>query len=134
VEDDEVDIENLSRAFQKIHLPVELHIAQNGIEALNELYEEPDKQDFKLFPDLIIIDINMPKMDGIEFLKELRKDEALDETKILVFTTSDNIKDKRETSKFHVAGYLMKPVQLHELMGACKSLKNIPFDKKFNEE
>ena len=125
VEDDEVDIENICRAFQKIQFPVELHIVKNGLEALHELYDEKNNNHIKLHPDLIIMDINMPKMNGIEFLNQIRTDVEFKVTKILILTTSDNTRDKINTLKFNVNGYLIKPIKINELLDVCKSLGNI---------
>lgn len=125
VEDDEVDIESICRAFQKIHFPVELHIVKNGIEALHELFDENNKQHIKLCPDLIIMDINMPKMNGIEFLKQIRANELFKATKIIILTTSDNTRDKIDALKFNINGYLMKPIKTNELLDICNHLGNM---------
>lgn len=128
IEDDEIDIESICRAFQKINLSIELHIVKNGIEALEELYGGSKKQCIKLLPDLIIMDINMPKMSGIEFLKQLRTNVALDRTKILILTTSDNTRDRLDTIKLNVYGYLMKPIKLNELIEVCQGLGYLKVD------
>lgn len=125
VEDDEVDIENIRRAFHKINLPVELYNVANGIEALDVLYEKNNKKHIKLLPDLIIIDINMPKMNGIEFLKQLRANVALDTAQILILTTSDDLKDKLESVEFNVQGYITKPIKVNELADVCKNIGRI---------
>lgn len=115
VEDDEVDIQSIHRAFEKMNLPVELHIARNGIEALDQLYAEGSNRSLNLIPQLIMVDINMPMMNGIEFLTQLRTTPVFDGTKILIITTSDNAKDKLDAVRLNVDGYIMKPIQAREL-------------------
>jgi CheY-like chemotaxis protein len=105
VDDDEVDVMNVQRAFQKSHITNPLHIAGNGIEALAKL------RDGSIGPRrVVLLDLNMPKMNGIEFLREVRSDPALQPTSVVVLTTSDGERDKVEAFKLNVAGYLLKPV------------------------
>lgn len=105
VEDDQVDVMNVQRAFQKARITNPMHVAGNGIEALEKL------RDGTLGPRrLVLLDINMPRMNGIEFLRELRADAALQPTCVVVLTTSNEERDKMEAYKLNVAGYLLKPV------------------------
>jgi CheY-like chemotaxis protein len=105
VEDDAVDVMNVRRAFAKNKLTNPIHVAQNGIEALEMLRKGslPARH-------LVLLDLNMPKMNGIEFLRELRADPALHATSVVVLTTSNEERDKVEAYKLNVAGYLLKPV------------------------
>jgi len=90
VEDDEVDVMTVQRAFKKNNLLKnhQLFVANNGIEALNLLRGEREQ---KIPPcnRLVLLDLNMPKMGGIEFLHELRRDQALKTTSVIVLTISD---------------------------------------------
>lgn len=111
VEDDEVDIMNVKRAFRKINVTNPLYVANNGLEAL-EMLRATRESELNL-PDnrrIILLDINMPKMNGIEFLQELRKDPKLASTPVVVLTTSDEDQDRVEAYKLNVAGYILKPV------------------------
>ena len=111
VEDDEVDIMNVERAFKKGKITNPLYIAGNGIEALAMLRsstEQPSPLPAKRI--LILLDLNMPKMNGLEFLQELRQDEELKRTPVIVLTTSDEDKDRIEAYNLNVAGYILKPV------------------------
>ena len=116
VEDDEIDIQNVHRAFGKTSIPVNIHIARNGIEALDKLYAKDKEGRFNLIPQLIVLDINMPMMNGVEFLTHLRATSIFDNTKVLVLTTSDNPKDKLNVFHLNVDGYITKPIQAKELM------------------
>ena len=111
VEDDEVDVMNVKRAFKKYKITNPLYIAGNGIEALKMLGSQGD--DPPQVPKnrrLILLDLNMPKMNGLEFLHHIREDETLKRTPVIVLTTSDEDKDRIEAYNLNVAGYILKPV------------------------
>ena len=110
VEDDEVDVMNVKRAFDKNHITNPLFVAGNGLEALEKLRSGEIPQGRRI----VLLDLNMPKMNGIEFLRELRKDPALAPTPVVVLTTSNNDRDKIDAFNFNVAGYLLKPVTFAE--------------------
>jgi CheY-like chemotaxis protein len=106
VEDDQVDVMNVRRAFAKNKLAKPLFVAANGLEALDMLRRGvvPDER------RIVLLDLNMPKMNGLEFLRELRADAALQATPVIVLTTSSDERDKIEAYNLNVAGYLLKPV------------------------
>lgn len=105
VDDDEVDVMTVRRAFDKGRITNPVHVASNGIEALAKL------RDGSIGPRrLVLLDLNMPRMNGIEFLNVLRADDSLRATCVVVLTTSNEERDKVETFKLNVAGYLVKPV------------------------
>ncbi len=111
VEDDEVDVMNVKRAFKKVNITNPLHLATNGIEALAMLRNSDGKPpEVPMDRRLILLDLNMPKMGGIEFLQELRSDPQLRPTPVVVMTTSNQDKDRVEAYNLNVAGYLLKPV------------------------
>ena len=111
VEDDEVDVMNVKRAFKKYKITNPLYIAGNGIEALDMLRSHNGQPPtVPVSRRLILLDINMPKMNGLEFLHELRKDPELKRTPVIVMTTSDEDKDRIEAYNLNVAGYILKPV------------------------
>jgi CheY-like chemotaxis protein len=106
VDDDDVDVMNVRRAFSKARLTNPLYVAGDGVEALRMLRDgsvPPARR-------LVLLDINMPRMNGIEFLRELRADEALRSTCVVVLTTSSAAEDKMNAYELNVAGYLVKPV------------------------
>jgi CheY-like chemotaxis protein len=106
VEDDEVDVLNVRRAFQKNHITNPLFVASNGLEALQQLRGRMIPRDRRI----VLLDLNMPKMNGIEFLQELRRDPELRVTPVVVLTTSNDERDRIEAYNLNVAGYLLKPV------------------------
>jgi CheY-like chemotaxis protein len=106
VEDDEVDVLNVRRAFQKNHITNPLFVASNGLEALEQLRGNMIPRDRRI----VLLDLNMPKMNGIEFLQELRRDPELKVTPVVVLTTSNDERDRIEAYHLNVAGYLLKPV------------------------
>lgn len=106
VDDDAVDVMNVQRAFQKAHISNPLFVAHDGIEALARLRGN----DFPCERRLVLLDLNMPRMNGIEFLRELRRDPALHGLPVVVLTTSDDERDKVDAYHLNVAGYLLKPV------------------------
>ncbi len=106
VDDDEVDVMNVRRAFQKAHITNPLFVAHDGLEALELLRRDA----LPCGRRLVLLDLNMPRMNGIEFLRALRADPALHATPVVVLTTSDDERDKVDAYDLNVAGYLLKPV------------------------
>lgn len=106
VEDDEVDVMNVKRAFDKARIQNPLHVAKDGVEAL-ELLKDDGFSKERL---LLLLDINMPRMNGIELLREIRKNDKLHSLPVVVLTTSDDERDKFDAYDLNVAGYLLKPV------------------------
>ena len=107
VEDDDINVMNIRRAFEKGNLRNPLFHADDGLVALDMLRGgllPPGRR-------LVLLDLNMPRMSGIEFLAELRADPELRSTPVVVLTTSDAERDRVEVYNLHVAGYLLKPVR-----------------------
>ncbi|MCU0546105.1 MAG: response regulator [Oscillatoriaceae cyanobacterium Prado104] len=123
VEDDEVDVMNVRRAFKKNNIVNPLYIAANGLEALAMLRGETGSE--PVIPAerrLILLDLNMPKMNGIEFLRELRLDRALRSIPTIVLTTSNEDRDKVEAYNLNVAGYILKPVTFSNFVEVVATL------------
>lgn len=118
VDDDKVDIKNVQRAFQKNEIDNPLHIARNGLEALEMLRGD----NILPAPRIILLDINMPKMNGIEFLKHLREDEKLRSISVFIMTTSNDDKDKFDAYNLNVAGYILKPLTFVDFVDSIKKL------------
>ncbi|WP_437812522.1 response regulator [Sorangium sp. So ce1078] len=106
VEDDTVDVMNVRRAFERGKITNPLWVAGDGVEGLDLLRGTQVPRDRRL----VLLDLNMPRMNGIEFLRELRSDATLRATPVVVLTTSNDDRDKVDAYDLNVAGYLLKPV------------------------
>ncbi|KYF81541.1 response regulator [Sorangium cellulosum] len=106
VEDDTVDVMNVRRAFERGKITNPLWVAGDGVEGLDLLRSTQVPRDRRL----VLLDLNMPRMNGIEFLRELRSDASLRATPVVVLTTSNDDRDKVDAYDLNVAGYLLKPV------------------------
>lgn len=121
VEDDEVDAMSVKRAFKKVRIKNPLYLAENGLDALAKLRGEGAEKIFPT-PRIILLDINMPKMNGIEFLKELRADPELKSISVVMLTTSNEERDKVAAYNLNVAGYILKPVVPEKFIEAVSAL------------
>lgn len=101
VEDDSIDAKAFIRAMDKLRFGNPVVHARDGVEGLEKLRTMPR-------PNLVILDINMPRMNGLEMLRKVREDEALRDTIVFVLTTSNDDKDKFEAYNLNVAGYMLK--------------------------
>ncbi len=124
VEDDEVDIMNVRRAFKKNNLKYPLYVASNGQEALALLRGTGEGQPPPIEPQIILLDINMPKMNGLEFLKELRADDKLKAISVFILTTSNEERDIVAAYNLNVAGYILKPVDVDKFVDAVCTLND----------
>ena len=106
VEDDQVDVMNVKRAFEKNRIVNPFQVAHDGVEALAMLRDGTVPANRRI----VLLDLNMPRMNGIEFLRELRADPSLRLTPVVVLTTSNDERDRVEAYNLNVAGYLLKPV------------------------
>jgi CheY-like chemotaxis protein len=123
VEDDEVDVMNVKRAFKKCQITNPLYVAGNGLKALEMLRSHDGKPPTVPANNrLILLDLNMPKMNGIEFLQELRADPELKTIPVIVLTTSDEDQDKIEAYNLNVAGYIIKPVTFNKFTETIATL------------
>ena len=123
VEDDEVDVMNVKRAFKKNNVTNPLYTAGNGIEALEFLNSEY-KTNPHDYPRIVLLDLNMPKMGGIEFLRELRNNDHLKNISVFVMTTSNEDNDKIDAYNLNVAGYILKPLSMDQFMSVVSTLSN----------
>mgnify|MGYP001481412361 CR=1 FL=1 len=112
IEDDKVDSMIIKRAIAKLDYPYHVDSAHNGLDALMMLRGMSDIKINK--PDIILLDINMPLMNGLEFLKELREDPDLKDIHVCVLTTSEDEEDVKTAYEFNVAGYFVKPLNISD--------------------
>ena len=119
VEDNEFDVEALKRAFRKAEIGNRLHSAVDGMDALDKL-QGPIQNAAIRQPLLILLDINMPRMDGFEFLDALRNDEKHKQSVVFMLTTSGHDRDRQMAYSRHVAGYFLKE-NLDDLVDTVKA-------------
>lgn len=117
VEDDSVDAMTVSRAFKELKVANPLVIRLNGEEALDYLRDNSSEK-----PCVILLDLNMPKMNGIEFLKIAKADKDLKIIPAIVLTTSKDDHDKVNSFELSVAGYIVKPVDYKKFVEAMRIL------------
>lgn len=106
IEDDDVDAEMVVRGFARARIDNEITIAENGIEAL-EILRRNGKDKFSK-PFIILLDLNMPRMSGFEFLETIRADDALKDSIVFVLSTSKAESDMARSYEMNVAGYIVK--------------------------
>ncbi len=107
VDDDEVDVRAVQRGLQRMHVDNPVAVACDGQEALDML-RGTSGQPPAAGPVLILLDLNMPRMNGFEFLQAVRADDQLASSIIFVLTTSNNEEEKAAAYRYHVAGYILK--------------------------
>jgi CheY-like chemotaxis protein len=123
VEDDEIDIMNVKRAFKKCNITNPLYLAANGLEALAMLKNESaNTLNLPIKKVIILLDLNMPKMSGIEFLQQLRADPALKLIPVIVLTTSSEKQDRAQAYELNVAGYIIKPIVFNQFVETMATL------------
>ena len=115
-EDDSVDQQAVQRAFKQLHITNPLVIANDGEEALSYLKDTANKK-----PCLILLDLKMPKMDGLELLGQLKADDCLRRIPVVVFTTSKEEGDKARSFDRSVAGYIVKPPTHEQFVDALRT-------------
>lgn len=108
IEDDNIEIMKLQRTVSKLGLNHKIMEAKNGEEALELL------RSGQPLPDIILLDLNMPRMSGIEFLRILKEDEVLRYLPTVILTTSENRVDLVECYKIGIAGYIIKPLKYED--------------------
>ena len=112
VEDDPLDVMSVERSLKKLSIPHQLHKAYNGREALAMLRGDGvPKIDM---PEIILLDLNMPKMNGVELLKELRRDPEFKHVSVFVMTTSGEEYDRTTTQSLGISGYIIKPLNFND--------------------
>jgi len=116
IEDDAIEVMKLNRAISSLKLKHQIVEANNGEEALHILNKK------EILPDIILLDLNMPKINGIEFLGILKNDETLKYIPTIILTTSNNQKDLLECYKIGVSGYVLKPLKYEEYVSKIENL------------
>jgi CheY-like chemotaxis protein len=117
VEDDTVDAMTIQRSLQTINITNAVAVVNNGEEALQYLQDSQDD-----LPCMILLDLNMPKMNGIEFLRIVKHDKRLKQIPVVILTTSRDEQDKIESFNLGVAGYMIKPVDYWQFVEIVKAI------------
>ena len=110
VEDDIFDTMMAEKSFAKFNVPHQLHTAFNGEEALDMLLGRNGIEALRPLPEVILLDLNMPRMNGLEFLTELRTNPELAYIPVFITTTSGMDMDRMNTAELGVSGYILKPL------------------------
>lgn len=122
VEDNPADIELTRESLDEARILSNLHVARDGIEAMTFLNQEPPQADAPI-PDLILLDLNLPKKDGREVLRECKEDEELRKLPIVVLTSSQAEADIARAYDLHANSYVVKPVELSEFVEIMKRIE-----------
>ncbi len=117
VEDDQVDTMTVKRALKEIHVTNPLVHLENGEEAVHYLRDVEREK-----PCIILLDLNMPIMNGIEFLQVVKHDDYLRRIPVVVLTTSEEQQDKVNSFNLGVAGYMAKPVDYRQFVEVMRSI------------
>jgi CheY-like chemotaxis protein len=117
VEDDSVDVMMVKRALKDLNVTNLLVQTPNGKEAFEYLTGEGNER-----PCIILLDLNMPKMNGVEFLKIIKADDELKKIPVVVLTTSRDTEDKFETFELSAAGYIVKPADYKKFVEAMRTI------------
>lgn len=117
VEDDEVDILTVRRALKELRVQNPLVVTSNGEEALTWLYQSEG-----LTPTVILLDLNMPRMNGFEFLEQVKQQPPFSMIPVIVLTTSNQPEDRKRAFALAAAGYMVKPVDYHAFVELMQTI------------
>jgi CheY-like chemotaxis protein len=117
VEDDQVDTMTVKRALKDLNIENPLHVAPDGEAALNFL-RDPQKER----PGLLLLDINLPKMNGLEFLRIAKETGEIKLIPVVILTSSNTEQDLLECIELGVAGYVVKPTDYQQFLDAMKTI------------
>ncbi len=128
VEDDIFDTMMAQKTFARFNVPHQLHTAFNGEEALDMLLGRGSTPPLVPLPELILLDLNMPRMDGLEFLAALRATPELSGIPVFITTTSDMAHERAAATELAVSGYILKPFDVesgHDLIDSLSLLEKL---------
>jgi CheY-like chemotaxis protein len=117
VEDDQIDAMTVKRAFKDLNICNPLNVVGNGLEAINYLENEENQK-----PCILLLDLNMPKMNGIEFLRTAREKGILSKIPVVVLTTSAEDQDRIDGYDLGIAGYMIKPVDYMKFVEIIRTI------------
>ena len=117
LEDDIIDVMTVRRALDELNIRNRLIIQSNGVEGLKFLNQSRE------LPGMILLDLNMPKMNGLEFLKSIKADSRFQQIPVIVLTTSKEQQDKIRSFQLSVAGYMIKPVSYEKFLHMIETIQ-----------
>ncbi|MDM8549049.1 response regulator [Desulfobacterales bacterium HSG2] len=126
VEDNPSDVLLTQEAFKETKMPYALHVAKDGVEAMEFLHREGEYAD-AVRPDIILLDLNLPRKDGRQVLSEIRADEELKRIPVVILTTSQDHEDILRSYELHANCYICKPVDLNKFFRVVNSVENFWF-------
>ena len=128
VEDDFFDTMTAQKSFARFNVPHQLLTAFNGEEALDLLMGKPDTPAPSPLPEVILLDLNMPRMNGLEFLEVLRTTPTLAHIPVFITTTSSLEADRADAERLGVSGYILKPLDFssgHDMVDSMSLLEKL---------
>lgn len=126
VEDSNADVHLIKEFLKEIEIENVLHIARDGIEAMEFLHKNCRQS--KYYPNLVILDLNLPRMNGREVLKEIKNDDDLKQIPVMILTTSDEEEDIMDCYNHHANCYVIKPVDFDKFIKTMDLIKNFWFN------
>jgi CheY-like chemotaxis protein len=123
VEDNPADARLVMEVFKYFKIKNKIHIVEDGVEAINFLSNKSNYRDAPR-PDIILLDLNLPKKDGREVLKEIKDDAKLKLIPVVILTTSSDEEDIYKTYSNHANCYVTKPVDFDQFIGVVKSIED----------
>lgn len=123
VDDNELDFEKIRRGFKRLNITNPIVSATDGYGALDILRGTNGTQKLQ-WPYIVMLDLNMPKMNGLEFLDEMRKDNSIAHAPVFVLTTSDRQEDVAAAYRYNICGYIVKPIAMVAMIDALATLKS----------
>jgi CheY-like chemotaxis protein len=127
VEDNPADIRLVEEAFKESEINTELSVVKDGVEAMEFLKHGKDYETSPV-PDLILLDLNLPRKDGREVLKEIKGDNNLKHIPVVILTTSSTEEDIYETYAHHANSYIVKPANVSRFIETMKNLEDYWFN------
>ncbi len=122
VEDNPGDVRLTVEVFKEGQVEHTVHVAENGLAALKFLKKEQGHED-AVTPDLILVDLNMPIMDGREFLREIKQDPTLKKIPVCILSTSSSETDVNDSYALHANSYITKPLQLNDYREVIRTIE-----------
>ncbi len=126
VEDNEADIVLTKNAFKTLTIQNNLNVCRNGEEGLNYLFKVGEYSEATT-PDLVLLDLNMPKTNGLEVLEKIKKDPKLSMVPVIVLTTSSAEQDILRSYQYHANSYIKKPIDFMEFIDVIKEIESYWF-------